>query len=283
MYTAIFCFIFFALPYTFALIAMKKRLKSHPLSFAERTIIITEDGFTAISDKGTQTWAWATVRSAGMSDEYIYISVLKHGFYIIPIRFFSSKDEAVKFVKPITDHVVLTRAGKPKSLRRLYYWGLLGFLPNFGAIAGLILLIKGIFQFKDLKLVLIGIADIAFTICFWWFFTSFTENSSLFLSTDKKIVRDELNSNVKAIEFYKLQNGFYPDSLPQLMNDDCMFAIYDLFSKEKHAPRSYFTYYKTGNRYTIFSVGPDGKPNTADDIYPTVAITDSTRIGLIRK
>ncbi len=165
----------------------------------------------------------------------------------------------------------------------MYWFAFLGLLPGIGGLAGLFFIIAGVFKFKDLKLILLGIADILFTLLIWGALRIGAESGNFFADSDKMIVRNELNAAVKAIEFHKLQTTSYPDSLPQLMEDDSLFAIYDLFTKETRPPASYFTYYKIGNKYTIFSVGPDGKPNTADDMYPTVEITDSTKIGLIRK
>jgi hypothetical protein len=44
---------------------------------------------------------------------------------------------------------------------------------------------------------------------------------------------------------------------------------------------SYFNYERVGDKYRLFSSGEDGIPNTEDDLFPQVTITDSSKIGLI--
>ena len=43
-----------------------------------------------------------------------------------------------------------------------------------------------------------------------------------------------------------------------------------------------FEYKKIGNKYTLFSVGIDGIPNTADDIYPNIFDSDSSKFGFMK-
>ena len=89
----------------------------------------------------------------------------------------------------------------------------------------------------------------------------------------------QLNSLVKNIEFYKLQNGVYPDSLKQLLIDDKVAPIHDPIAGMKSKRDNYFNYRKVNDNYTLFSSGPDGIPNTKDDLYPIIIINDSSRIG----
>jgi len=46
---------------------------------------------------------------------------------------------------------------------------------------------------------------------------------------------------------------------------------------------SYYNYKKIGDKYLLFSSGQDGIPNTKDDLFPQVTITDSSKIGLMRR
>ena len=94
----------------------------------------------------------------------------------------------------------------------------------------------------------------------------------------------QLNTLMKDIEFYKIKNGAYPDSLEQISKDDPMAWIDDpLQSGFGNSENIKFNYQKVGNHYYLFSSGIDGIPNTKDDIYPQVAPTDSAKFGLIRK
>ncbi len=44
----------------------------------------------------------------------------------------------------------------------------------------------------------------------------------------------------------------------------------------------FYNYEKIGDKYSLFSSGQDGIPNTKDDLFPQVTITDSSKIGLIK-
>jgi hypothetical protein len=91
----------------------------------------------------------------------------------------------------------------------------------------------------------------------------------------------ELNSLVKNIEFYKLEYGHYPDNLQQLLIDDKLAPINDPAEGMNTKGNSYFNYERVGDKYRLFSSGEDGIPNTEDDLFPQVTITDSSKIGLI--
>ncbi len=43
-----------------------------------------------------------------------------------------------------------------------------------------------------------------------------------------------------------------------------------------------FCYKKLGDKYTLFSVGIDGEPNTADDIFPQILESDRDKFGFIK-
>ncbi len=178
--------------------------------------------------------------------------------------------------------MTIEKKNTPKSL---YYWGLLGLIPNFGFIGGVILLIKGLFQYNDKKLVIIGIADMLFTFIFWISFIYWTENGKTFIDLKSQLAQQELNTLVKDIEFYKLVNKTYPDSLRQLEKDkDLTVNINEPFYRiTKNEKSKVFNYYRDNQGYHLFSSGYDEIPNTDDDIFPTLKNIDSTKIGLILK
>jgi hypothetical protein len=92
-----------------------------------------------------------------------------------------------------------------------------------------------------------------------------------------------LNDLVKTIEFYKLQNGAYPDSLVQVETKDSFTSIDDPLQSFKTKKSIPYQYHKVGNRYLLFSVGKDGVANTKDDIYPNINVADTSKVGFIRK
>jgi hypothetical protein len=83
-----------------------------------------------------------------------------------------------------------------------------------------------------------------------------------------------------------VQHGQYPDSLQQLdAKGDSFVSIYDTMSSDLKAgaKEGPYQYHNFGNKYLLFSVGVDGKPHTKDDIYPSLRLTDTSKVGFIRK
>ncbi|MEO5942701.1 MAG: YcxB family protein [Ferruginibacter sp.] len=264
------------LPYLVAKINFNKALKADASS-KPRTIIIDNDGLIVKTDDGNIFWKWETLKNAEILNGYLFISLFTKKLYLIPLRSFNTDNEALNFLGVIRSHIPKIKGGdNTRRIKNLYYWGLVGFIPNFGVIAGIVLIIKGI-QYSIFKLILIGIADISFTFLFWMvIFPKINPNGF------KDFSQMELNSLVKNVEFYKLQNGQYPDSLQQLLKDDKFAPINDPIQIDQRRQKIYYYYKKVGSKYVLFSAGVDGIPNTEDDLYPSLLSTDSSKIGLIK-
>jgi hypothetical protein len=158
--------IIFIVPYVIAIARVKKALKKQSLT-RSRTITIKNDGIHIVSENENDSWRWETLNKADIVDEYLYFSLFTKKFYLIPVRSFSSTNEAINFLGVLKNNIAKVKGqSEPRKINNLYYWGLLGFLPNFGAIAGIVLIVKG-FQYNEIKLMLIGIAAILFTVFFW--------------------------------------------------------------------------------------------------------------------
>ena len=158
---------------------------------------------------------------------------------------------------------------KPTVPLAVYLVGILGLIPLVGAIVGLILIILGIAAFRSWKLIVIGAVSILWTIAIYGtlFYVGFF--SSLGRKGWASIAKEELTNAASAIEFYKFENGDYPDSLQQLLKKNRPVFIADptQFSFKKTV---YFQYAHLGDHYTLFSVGVDGVAHTSDDIYPAI-------------
>lgn len=170
-----------------------------------------------------------------------------------------------------------------KSAKHVYGRGWLGLIPLVGGFVGIGLIILGVFKYRDRKLIIIGAADLFFTVAiyssmFYYFMYSDTAAKG-FAQTSQMF----LNGVVKELEFYKLKNGSYPDSLEQLPRNSDIFSIYDpLLSRRPGTKNTKFYYKKRGDTYILFSSGIDRIPNTKDDIYPTetlnnISKTDTTK------
>ncbi len=175
----------------------------------------------------------------------------------------------------------MDRAIVPKKSNPPYLLGLLCLIPLVGAFVGFGLLLYGLIKYKDKWLSIIGAAGIAWTIIVYSTLFYETTHASIFKKGFAEISQKQLNTLVKNIEFYKLEHGQYPDSLTQLLIDDKLAPINDFTQVLQRRKKSYYNYKKVGKKYLLFSSGQDGIPNTGDDLFPQVTITDSSKIGLI--
>lgn len=171
----------------------------------------------------------------------------------------------------------------PTKSKPPYLLGLLCLIPLVGAFVGLGLLLYGLIKYKDKWLSIIGAAGIVFTVLVYGSLFYAMKNASIFKKGFADISQIQLNSLTKNIEFYKLQHGQYPDSLQQLLDDDKLAPITDAIQLNQRRENSNYNYQRIGDKYMLFSAGQDGIPNTQDDLFPQVAVSDSSKIGLIKK
>lgn len=163
-----------------------------------------------------------------------------------------------------------------------YWLCVLCLIPLLGAFVGIALILMGIFKYKNKALIIIGSVGFLWTVlAFGYLFYNLVNSDgvSTALAETSKV---HLNRLVKDIEFYKLQNGDYPDELEQLRSGHNIVMIEDPLRMWKALGRGdvNFHYKKMDDKYTVFSVGIDGLPTTADDIYPEVSM-ESGKLGLV--
>jgi hypothetical protein len=137
----------------------------------------------------------------------------------------------------------------------------------------------GVVRYRDKKLVAIGLAAVLFTIVVYGWLFYFIGYSDLARKGEAKTQPGILNEVVKAIEFYKLQNGHYPDSIQQVHTKDEPLIIFDVLSKKGFGDYNPFFYQRIDSGNTLYSCGLDQKLHTSDDIFPSV---ESTNIGFIK-
>jgi type II secretory pathway pseudopilin PulG len=158
-----------------------------------------------------------------------------------------------------------------------YLLGLLGLFPLVGFFVGIGLTLYGVIKYKDRKLTLIGIACILFTVLAYSALFLFGNYSELGKKAIEQNAQVQLNSLIKNIEYYKIKNGKYPDSLKQLENKNEIVFIVDPTQSELGS--QYYNYKNLGEKYILFSSGNDQTKNTSDDLYPK--IENSKNIGWI--
>jgi hypothetical protein len=163
-----------------------------------------------------------------------------------------------------------------------YLLGLICLIPLVGAFVGLGLLLYGLLKYKDKWLSIIGAAGILWTIFVYSALFYAGKNASVFTKGFEDISQMQLNSLVKNIEYYKLTHGQYPDKIEQLQEDDKLAPINDAAQGMNTTGTVFYNYERVGDKYFLFPSGQDGIPNTKDDLFPQVKITDSSKIGLIR-
>ena len=163
----------------------------------------------------------------------------------------------------------------------------LSFIPLIGILLGLISIIWGLTTKKlgGKKLALIGTGGIAFTIILYfglnYYYSGFVKPDVSYFEYESsyKSVERFLPFLVEVIEFYKAQQGSYPESLeaaikfrmkkvPVILIDSIRYLYYEVVDNE---------------HYYLLGVGQDGKPFTEDDILPKVEVGPSSKVGLLIK
>lgn len=184
-------------------------------------------------------------------------------------------------IKFETENTNKTNYPEPNKSKPPYLFGILGFLPLIGFFVGIILVILGITKYKDKKLTFIGIGCILFTVVAYslLFYIGFV--SDIGKKGWEQHAQMQLNSLPKYIEFYKLENGKYPDSLKQLESKNEFIFLSDPTQKSEKDSIKYYNYKNLGDKYLLFSSGVDQKSNTKDDIYPQIKTNE--KIGWVKK
>jgi hypothetical protein len=174
-----------------------------------------------------------------------------------------------------------------KMPRGLFYLlALVCLIPLVGALVGFILILFGIFEYKDKKVILVGAMGIASSVIIYGSLFYVLFHRGVMDVNRIAIAKDELKDLVRDIEFYKYRTGKYPDSLKQLEDKGYNVLINDpiqlpSMSSDKE---DYYYYKPLKDGYYLFSNGIDGIPFTKDDILPPLE-KDSliVKSGLIRE
>lgn len=165
----------------------------------------------------------------------------------------------------------------------------ISFIPGIGIIFGIIALIWGILTKKSggKVLAIMGACGIGLSVILYGslFYFGFVQRGGVYDELRAQSSQIAMTSLVQAIEFYKIENGHYPDSLETLeqsLPENSPIFLFDTTDVSfGNSPRYYHYELKDPSHYYLLSVGADGKPYTNDDILPNVEIKPDSKIGLI--
>lgn len=170
-----------------------------------------------------------------------------------------------------------------------YVVGGASFIPGIGVLFGVIAIVWGLVTSKrgGRKLAIIGGCGIAFSIVLYGalFYFGFYQRGGVYDDLRAQLSQSTISELVLAIEFYKAQNGEYPESLEELKSSlpkDSLAMIADPAAINSQSEYTNYYYERIdASHYHLLGRGVDGIPFTEDDIVPGVVQKPGSQIGLI--
>jgi hypothetical protein len=167
-----------------------------------------------------------------------------------------------------------------------YVCGGLAFIPCLGVPFGVAAIVLGILR-KARAPIILGALGIAFTVILYGslFYFGMIQRGGIYDQLRGKLAVTMLDSTVKEIEYYKVQHGYYPKSLDDLADQekDSFASSVDPTAIQRGGKADEKFFYQldpSGKFYYLRSVGPDGIPFTADDILPSLPLSETQNTGL---
>jgi len=284
----VFGFFYFIPLYRFNL-ALNKIITSEQPDFGNRKLTIVDEGLLIESENKTTTWLWESIISVQSNELFVYLFLVDKRYLLFPKRSFLSENDATNFIGVLQNKIIAANGITNFPFNRIikkphYRIGLFCLIPVAGAVAGIIFIVDGISKYKDKWFIIMGFAGIVYNISIAFILFSTLNLGNAFRAQFVGAAQVQLNGLMKDVEFYKIKNGVYPDSLVQVSQDDPNAMIDDPLQSDGNSKNSTkYNYQRVGTHYYLFSSGMDNIPDTRDDIYPQVAKSDSAKFGLIRK
>jgi hypothetical protein len=277
---------YFIIPYFASLRKINNLISTNQNYLKTRRLIPEDDGIRVEYPEEIQVQKWESLASVECTNDYIIIYLVDKNALVIPKRAFVSQVEATNFLGIIQNKINLAKGKisgtvKTSKFSAPYWLGLLCLIPFIGAVIGLVIAILGI-RYKDKWFTLIGVAGIIITIVFYFFLIGTLEDLAASGDSSKNFSQSEPNKLVEDIEYYKVLNGQYPDSLQQLVKIIDWVMINDPVQPLHGRSKALFNYERISDKYKLFSSGHDGIPGTRDDIYPKLPGADISKTGWIK-
>ena len=173
-----------------------------------------------------------------------------------------------------------------------YAIGGASFIPLLGVPLGIVAIIWGLLRLKQggWKVAILGALGISLTVALYGtlFYLGFVKRGGVFDELLGQMSEQMLAPLVKEIEFYKLQNGKYPQNLKEVEpkgKQQGFVSIYDpsqMRLGEQEPTLFHYALVNGGTNYHLLSVGADGVPYTEDDVHPVLHKSQMKSIGYVK-
>jgi hypothetical protein len=153
----------------------------------------------------------------------------------------------------------------------------LSFVPGFGFFLGSIAVSWGLLSERPRAKLAVGIGAagaLVHLVAFGVFLATSNQRSPLFQRAFAEMTRQDLGGLVLALEAYHRRESAYPPTLLELQRKLGLRRPVNILDHSgglslDAAPYRY-RLAADGASYDLFAVGPDGRPDTADDIRPVL-------------
>jgi hypothetical protein len=178
----------------------------------------------------------------------------------------------------------------PKKLGAFpYVMGGMSFIPLLGVPFGLVAIVWGLLSKKKGGKLLAGIGALGigstFALYGGLFYFGTVQRGGVYDGLRVRLAQSTINELVPSIEFYRIQQGRYPQSLKALkefLGKESFVFVFDPSVVDLKAQPRYFFYERVGaDHYYLRGLGIDGKPFTNDDVLPQVTSTTNSKMGLL--
>lgn len=279
--------IMFVIPYFISLRRINKQISQNPQSLEKRKLTITEEGLMFEYPEETLLRKWESFLFAKSGNDFLEIKLVDKTVLLIPKKAFASHADLTNFLGLVQNKIIYERrsikgTSTQDKERPPYLLGLICLIPVFGAMAGIVFTILGLTRYKDKWLTLIGVSGILITLIIFLFLSNTMNDMSYTGEGARDLSQTELTNMVRDIEYYKLLNGQYPDSLPQVFKKNDRVKMYDPVQSVHLRKNITFNYEKVNDKYRLFSSGDDGIPDTQDDIYPQLTEAELNKTGWLK-
>ncbi len=166
----------------------------------------------------------------------------------------------------------------------------ISFIPLIGIFIGIICIVIAVVGKKSNSKLLggLGFAGILFSVVLYGslFYKAF--NNEEFSKGFEVHAISAMTSLVRHVEYYKLQQGAYPESMDSLrsnLKEGEMVFSYDMSAPmNMSSPQRdfYFEVINDGANYLLFGIGQDATPFTQDDIFPIIDPIKDKNIGWVK-